>query len=196
MRTLAKLTFAFLSISLVTVTMAADKPFQPEPPDQYPHQENEKVLIGGKPFDSLEQTKAVFGKKVNLNKGGILPVLIVIQNKRGQTLDLNGLEVKLSMNGSGSIIPLEPQEATALAFPAQQPRPSRSPIPLPHKGKENSELLPVVERAFTARMVPPGEQASGFFYFQTRPEPGMRLLINGIFERPSGKEILYFEIPL
>jgi hypothetical protein len=45
-------------------------------------------------------------------------------------------------------------------------------------------------------MLPPGDKASGFFYFRAASEPGMRLYVSGIYERPSGKELLYFEIPL
>src|SRR4051812_32443698 len=194
MRTLAKSVLALLSISLA-FAVAAERRFQAGPPDQYPHQENEKVLIGGKPFDSEEQTKSVFGKKMDLNKYGILPILVVIKNNRAQALDLNGLQVKLVANGAASVIPLEPQEVAAIAKPAE--RPKTMPSPIPHLGKGNMlDSVSVVERAFSARMLPAGDQASGFFYFQARPEPGMRLLINGIFERRTGKEILYFEIPL
>jgi hypothetical protein len=194
MRTPAKFVLALLSISLAA-TLAADKDFKPAAPDQYPHQENQKVLIGSKPFDSLEQTRPVFGKKTDLNRYGILPVLVVIRNNRGQALDLNGLDVKLSATGSQAVIPLEPQEVAAIANPAQ--RPKTMPSPIPHKRQSNAlDSVAIVERAFSARMVPAGDEASGFFYFQARPEPGMRLMVSGIFERPSGKEILYFEIPL
>jgi hypothetical protein len=193
MRTLAKSALALLSISL---TMAAlDKGFKAGTPDQYSHQENGKVLIGSKAFDTDELTGPVFGKKADLNRYGILPILVVIRNNRGQTLDLNGLEVKLTARGSHSVAPLEPQEVAAIAIPAKEPKMSKSP--LPRRPKKNPlSGLEIVEHSFSARMLPAGEEASGFFYFRTRPQPGMQLLIDGIFERPSGKEILYFEIPL
>jgi hypothetical protein len=194
MRTPAKFVLALLSISL-GAARAADKDFKPAPPDQYPHQENQKVLIGSKPFDTFDQTKPIFGKKTDLNRYGVLPILVVIQNNRGQALDLNGLDVKLAASGAQSVIPLDPPEVAAIANPAH--RPNNMPSPIPHKRQSNSlDAVSIVERAFTARMLPAGDQASGFFYFQARPEPGMRLMIRGIFERPSGKEILYFEIPL
>ena len=164
-------------------------------PDQYSHQENGKVLIGSKAFDTDEATGPVFGKKADLNRYGILPILVVIRNNRGQTLDLNGLQVKLTAHGSHSVAPLEPQEVAAIAIPAKEPKMSKSPIPRPSK-KNPLSGLEIVEHSFSARMLPAGEEASGFFYFRTKPQPAMQLLIDGIFERPSGKEILYFEIPL
>jgi hypothetical protein len=174
---------------------ALDKEFKAGAPDQYPHQESGKVLIGSKAFDTEEATSRVFGKKADLNRYGILPILVVIQNNRQQTLDLNGLEVRLTASGSHSVAPLEPQEVAGIAAPADEPKIPAGPLPRRQK-KNPLSTLEIVERSFSARMVPPGEQASGFFYFRTQPQPGMRVLINGIFERPSGKEILYFEIPL
>ena len=174
---------------------ASDKGFKAGTPDQYSHQENGKVLIGSKAFDTDEATGPVFGKKADLNRYGILPILVVIRNNRGQTLDLNGLQVKLTAHGSHSVAPLEPQEVAAIAIPAKEPKMSKSPIP--RRSKKNPlSGLEIVEHSFSARMLPAGEEASGFFYFRTNPQPGMQLLIDGIFERPSGKEILYFEIPL
>lgn len=179
----------------MATAFAAEKGFQPGPPSQYSHQENQKVIVGGKSFDTFDETKPVFGKKVDLNRYGMLPVLVVIRNNRDQALDLNGLEVKLTATGSPSVIPIEPAEVAQIANPAK--RPKTMPSPIPHISRDNSlDSVAIIDRAFTARMLPPRDQAGGFFYFQARPEPGMKLIISGIFERPSGKEILYFEIPL
>jgi hypothetical protein len=45
-------------------------------------------------------------------------------------------------------------------------------------------------------MLPPGDSAYGFFYFQTGHSRGTSLYISGIREAQSGKELFYFEIPL
>jgi hypothetical protein len=45
-------------------------------------------------------------------------------------------------------------------------------------------------------MLPPGDSASGFFYFEARSEPSDKLYVNGMREARSGKEIMYFEFPL
>jgi hypothetical protein len=44
-------------------------------------------------------------------------------------------------------------------------------------------------------MIPPGQSAGGFFYFQTGHRPGARLYVTGIGEASSGRELLYFEFP-
>jgi hypothetical protein len=45
-------------------------------------------------------------------------------------------------------------------------------------------------------MIPPGQSAGGFFYFQTGHGPNARLYVTGIAEASSGRELLYFEFPL
>jgi hypothetical protein len=45
-------------------------------------------------------------------------------------------------------------------------------------------------------MLPPGESASGFVYFQTSHRPGSVLYITGIRDAASRRELFYFEIPL
>ncbi len=45
-------------------------------------------------------------------------------------------------------------------------------------------------------MIPPGESASGFFYFQTGHRSGSKLYVSGLRDAISGQEILYFELPL
>jgi hypothetical protein len=45
-------------------------------------------------------------------------------------------------------------------------------------------------------MLPAGQTASGFFYFQTGLETGSTIYISGMSEASSGKELFYFELPL
>jgi hypothetical protein len=194
MRTLAKTAFALLSISLLAVASSGDKTFQAGPPIDYAHQASEHVVIGAKPFDSFDLTKPVFGKKADLNRYGILPVLLVIENDRQETIDLEDLQVKLESEHGGSVTSLDPNQVAFISMPPKRPEMAPSRIPHSHKNPLNGPEL--YERAFTARVLPPGERASGFFYFQANPQPGLRLYISGIVERPSGKEMLYFEIPL
>ena len=51
-------------------------------------------------------------------------------------------------------------------------------------------------RAFVATSLPPGNSASGFFYFQTGLRPDATIYISGIREAATGNELLYFEVPL
>ncbi len=193
MRTLAKAVIALLSITS-GFAAGADKTFQAGAPEQYAHQAGEQVVVGAKAFESAEQTKPVFGKKVDLNRYGVLPVLLVIKNNRSKALDLNGLEVKLVPKAGQSVIPIEPGDVASIAKPAKSP--DVSPSRIPHIRKDSMDSLAIVENAFMAKIVPPGQQVSGFFYFQAHPEPSLKFLVQGIFERASGKQIVYFEIPL
>ena len=45
-------------------------------------------------------------------------------------------------------------------------------------------------------MLPAHESANGFFYFQTEHRPGAKFYLTGIKVASTGKDILYFEIPL
>ena len=51
-------------------------------------------------------------------------------------------------------------------------------------------------RAFAAESLPSGNSASGFFYFQTAYHPSATIYISGVREAASGKELLYFEVPV
>jgi hypothetical protein len=65
------------------------------------------------------------------------------------------------------------------------------------KTKKNPlEAWEIEGRAMSAQMLPPGQSASGFFYFQTALQPNATLYLNGLYEAATGKEILYFELPL
>jgi hypothetical protein len=194
MGTLPKTGLVFMSIALAFAANP-DKGFRPGAPDQYAHQANDGVTIGARRFDTMDATKPVFGKKADLNRYGVLPVLLVIQNDRKQSLDLQNLEVKLEAADSHSIIPLTASEVPFIAVPVNQPTMGpKSPLSRRHKNPLN--VPEITTLAFAAKMLPAGDKASGFFYFRAASEPGMRLYVSGVYERPSGKELLYFEIPL
>jgi len=194
MGTLPKTGLVFMSIAL-GFAAKPDKGFHPGPPDQYPHQSTDGVTIGARYFDTLDATKPIFGKQADLNRYGVLPVLVVIQNNRKQSLDLQNLEVKLEAADSHSIISLTASEVPFIAVPVNQPTMGRK-SPLSRGHKNPLDVPEITTLAFAAKMLPAGDKASGFFYFRAASEPGMHLYVSGIYERPSGKELLYFEIPL
>jgi hypothetical protein len=45
-------------------------------------------------------------------------------------------------------------------------------------------------------MLPPGQAASGFFYFQAAHREGAKLYLTGIRQASTGTELFYFEVPL
>ena len=51
-------------------------------------------------------------------------------------------------------------------------------------------------RAFSAKMIPPHDKASGFFYFQTGSRGGATVVVSGLRDAKSGEELFFFEIPM
>jgi len=178
------------------VWATSEATFRAGPAGDYAHQSADHVTIGAKAFDNEDLTAEAFGKKTDLLKYGVLPVLVVIENKRAQALDLRDLEVNLVAADGRHVSSVAPEDFSSLG--AHTKRPSgvpHPPIPLP--SKKNPLTAPViVERAFAARMLPPGDSASGFFYFEATPEIGDKLYLNGLRDARSGEEVMYFEFPL
>lgn len=192
--------FVISSIALALATAAVGtggegKTFRAGAASGYAHQTSEQVTIGAKSYDTEELTAEAFGKKTDLLKYGVLPVLVVIENGRQKTLDLRNLEVNLVASDGRHAGPVNPEDIPFLGKRAKTP--TMNPVPNPLPRKKNSLNAPqIVERAFAAKMLPPGDSTSGFFYFQARPETGDKLYLNGLRETQSGKEILYFEFGL
>ncbi len=51
-------------------------------------------------------------------------------------------------------------------------------------------------RAFSAKMIPPNDKASGFVYFQTGSRGGATVVLSGLRDAKSGEELFFFEVPL
>jgi hypothetical protein len=186
---------AFAVTAAVVGTSAEDKPFRAGAASDYAHQTSEQVTIGAKSYNTEELTAEAFGKKTDLLKYGVLPVLVVIENKRQKTLDLRNLEVNLVAADGRHAGPVSPEDIPFLGKRSKTPTINPVPNPLPKK-KNPLNAPQIVERAFAAKMLPPGDSTSGFFYFEAKPEPGDKLYLNGLRDTPSGKEILYFEFRL
>ena len=50
--------------------------------------------------------------------------------------------------------------------------------------------------AFSVRMLPSRESTHGFFYFQVKHRSGSKLLLTGMREARTGKELFFMEINL
>jgi hypothetical protein len=79
-------------------------------------------------------------------------------------------------------------------------KPNMIPGPIPTRPKVTGKKNPlraeqIQMRAFSARMLPPGDSASGFFYFQTQHRGTAEAYVSGIREAATGQELFYFEIP-
>lgn len=181
----------------IAAAWGADKDkgrFAPGPASSYANrQSSEGVTIAAAPLETDEQTEPAFGK-LNPYKYGVLPVLVVIQNDRKTSLDLSRMQVEYVLPGGGHI---EATPAADVPYITGPERPKVQTLPLPRRKKKNPLSSVVIEsRAFAARMLPPGESAHGFFYFQTGHRSASRLYVTSILEAGSGKELFYYEIPL
>ena len=195
--------FVFKRLALVLSIAAAwaagkETPFKAQPAASYPsHQTVGQITVGVEPYTAGEKLKTAYGK-LDPNEHGVLPVLVVIQNDTDKTIRLTGLKVEY----------LGPNRERIEATPARDVRYLRPPqrpnmIPGPGskvkilKTKKNPlDAWEIEGRAFAAQMLPPGNAASGFFYFQTPLHPHATIYVSGMTEAGTGKEILYFEIPL
>ncbi|MCL4402870.1 MAG: hypothetical protein M1436_09450 [Acidobacteria bacterium] len=183
----------------IAVAFAADKEspkFEMRPAASYAaHQTNAKVTIGAQAYQSDEEAKPAFGKN-NPYKYGILPILIVMQNGSDQTIRVENMKVEY----------VAPDRSRAVAIPARdvryvqgadRPKVLVGPTgPRVKKSKNPLDSWEIEGRAFAAKMLPPGQSAGGFFYFQTGYQHNSTLYITGLSEASSGKELFYFEIPL
>jgi len=186
----------------LAVANAADKEvrFAPGPASSYATKQTiDKVTIAAIPYTTEEQVHSAFGK-LDPNNYGILPVLIVIHNESDQTLRLDSLRLEYITPSRTHIDPTPAKDVPYVSGNIKQPKIENSPLPTgsPRVSRKKNPLAggQIDVRAFSAKMLPPGEQASGFFYFQTLNRYGSKVYLTGIREAASGKELFYFEIPL
>jgi hypothetical protein len=178
----------------IAAAFAADKevPFRAGGAGSYSHQTSDQVTIGVDAYASGDKVKTAFGK-LDPNQYGVLPVLVVIQNDSGKTLRVNSLKVEYVGPGNTRVEATPAREVKYLngvAVPT-------APRPIKLGGKKNPlEAWEIEGRSFAAESLPSGNSASGFFYFQTPYHPSATIYISGIKDAGSGKELLYFEVPV
>jgi hypothetical protein len=182
----------------IAAAFAADKDkdtFHPPPLAALDHrQTNAQVTIAVDPYASPDKAKTAFGK-LDPYQYGILPVLVEIQNDSGKTIRVDKLSAEY-VGPHGDRVEATP--AKDVRYLRGPNRPSVVPGPI---GKISSRKNPldaweIEGRAFAAEMLPAGQSASGFLYFQTGLQRGATIYLNGLTEAASGKELFYFEIPL
>jgi len=180
---------------------AADKdppPFKPGPASGFAsHQTNSQVTIGVEAYDSGEKVKAAFGK-LDPYQYGVLPVLVVIENNSEKTIRLDNLKAEYTGPNHNRVDATPARDIRYLKGPD---RPNMIPGPAGKvkvlKPKKNPlDEWEIEGRAFAAKFLPPGQSASGFFYFQTGLQRNATVYLAGMTEAGTGKEIFYFELPL
>ncbi len=184
----------FLCLAAAAVAADKDVKFTARPADSYAaRQSNAQVTVGVEPFVNDEQARTAFGKN-NPYKYGVLPVLVVIQNDSGKALRADRL--KLEYIGRHDRVEATPAAEVKFLTAPRRPQVMSGPTGAPKvlKRKNPLDTWEIEGRAFAAKMIPPGQSASGFFYFQTVHQKGSRLYLSGLSEADTGKELFYFEI--
>src|ERR1039458_3158384 len=195
--------FVFKSLALllsISVAAAADKetPFKAAPAVSYAsHQSNAQITIGVDPYVTLDKVQLAFGK-LNPGQFGVLPVLVVIQNDSDKAIRLDRLKVQY-IGPSHERIEATPAKDVRYLRPPQRPSAIDGPagrVKVLKTKKNPLDEWEIEGRALAAQMLPPGQSASGFLYFQTGLQHGATVYLNGLYEAGTGKEIFYFELPL
>ncbi|MBC7926386.1 MAG: hypothetical protein H7039_12080 [Bryobacteraceae bacterium] len=155
------------------------------------------VTIAAVPYHTETLASEAFGK-LNPYQYGVLPVLLMIQNDSKETLTLERMSVEYIDKNRERI---EATPAAEIKYARAPKRPSMTPSPIPgvmiRGGRKNPlAASQIEERAFSAKMLPPGESAYGFVYFQTGHRSGSRVYLTSIEQASTGKELFYFDVPL
>jgi hypothetical protein len=189
---------ALLLVSIATAAAADKEAFVAKPVSAYPHrQTSEKLTIAAQPYQTDEETHEAFGK-LNPWRYGVLPVLIVIQNDTPHAVRVDHMKFIYTL----------PDRTETQATPAadvkylegaRQPRVVPGPLGGLHPRVPKNPLTEweVEGRSFAAKVIPAGESASGFIYFQTpQVSAAATVVISGLFDPVTGKDLYYFEIPM
>jgi hypothetical protein len=152
---------------------------------------HEGITIAAEAYDSDEKIKAAFGK-YDPRKFGVLPVYVVFFNTSKDALRLDALEITLERGRTR--FPQVPAVEVSRRVNGFKTPNGIKPV------KIKSPISSIVDQEFLLKMVPPGETAGGFLYFDRFSAPlslegeDARLYLNKIQWAASGKELLFFEI--
>jgi len=191
---------ALMVLLSIATAAAADKDkarFAPGPASSYKgFQTLDKITIAAVPFLTEEQTHQAFDK-VNPNKYGVLPVLVILENGTGKAVRLD-LKAEFVDAGGRHLEATPAADVARLNGVTKAPKiGSGSPLPLPHREHRGPLNVWEIEgRAFAAKLLPPGDSVYGFFYFQTEHQPGARVYLTGLKDAATGQDFFYFEVPL
>jgi hypothetical protein len=165
----------------------------------YPHrQTSEKVTIAAEPFVTDEQAHEAFGK-INPYRLGILPVLIVIENSGPDAIRIDRARMFYNLP-DGNKVEATPAQDVKYLHGAREPGLVPGPFGGVHVAKVKNGPLAEWEiegRALAAKMLPAGQSASGFVYFQAPvASAAATVVIEGLENPVTGKQLYYFEIPM
>jgi hypothetical protein len=194
-----------LALALAPLPAQDRRRFEPRPALHYQvRQTSEGVTIGVEVFRGRARIKEAF-PKTDLEKVGILPVLVVIANDNDHVVQLDRMRVQLI---TGDRQAIDPTAAEDVLRSGKVQRPEVAPLPSPIPGigrggrssRNQDQELELSDREFVAPVVGPRSSVHGFFYFRLGKGPdrlkGGKLYLTGIRNARTGQELLYFEIDL
>lgn len=180
--------------------MAADKnQFKPEALESYSNaQKVSGLTLAADAYFEPERAKLAFGGKAKPYEQGVLPVMLIVRNDSKRTVTLEGMRVEYQADRARAAA--IPSQEVPFVRPAQRPRlDSTGPIPgrVNVRRKKNPlDAQEIQDRAFAAKMLPPGEIATGFFYFQALYRENAILYITGIKDPATGQDLFFIEVPV
>ncbi|MBI4873266.1 MAG: hypothetical protein HY822_01390 [Acidobacteria bacterium] len=183
-----------------SAAFAADKDngrFKPGPANSYPARQTiEQVTIAAVPYHAPDLAREAFGK-LKLLEYGVLPILVVIQNDSNQALRLEWMRVEYLSGGGKRIEATPASDVRYIGSGQKRFETGAGGRPRLGGGRKNPlDAWEIEGRALVVKMLPAGEKANGFFYFQAAHREGAQLYISGIQQAGTGKDLFYFEIPL
>lgn len=174
-------------------------PWRPGAASSYAnHQTIGNLTIAAHPVGTRAEAKRIFGK-ADPRKHGLLPILVVMQNDSGKVLNLERMRVEYIRPDRRRIHPVPAEDLPFLEGAKKPGIGPKFPNPIPSWGGSKKNPLAgdeVQGRAFAARMLPPADSASGFFFFQTADHRDAILYITGITEAATGQDLFFFEITI
>ena len=196
-----------LSAALLCVAAApalrAVEAFQARPAQEYSNKQSQgPVTVAVKAFDDQAASKEIFGK-AEPNKHGVLPVLLVIGNKGEHVIKLENLRVRyVPSPGQEGVEALRGADLASYNPKGYQPRQRKIPGVGTTRAKVKKGPLArpeIADNEWSAPLVPPGVEESGFFFFHVGErglQRGASIYITGLYDMNAGQELFYFEIPL
>ena len=161
----------------------------------------EKITVAIDPYD-VETKASIFS--VKYRNFDLVPIFFVITNDGDQPISLVGMKAQLNTKDRSKLLPENRDDLLRrLAHPTRNDRTNTLPIPLPKKevkGGVSSKTMEEIDDArFGAKAVEPHSTARGFLFFDVTdisdPLAGATFYLMGV-QDASGKEVMYFEIPL
>ena len=149
-------------------------------------------------METDDETREAFGK-VNPYRYGVLPVLIVIRNDGPDAIRMDRMKFVYNLPDGSHVEATPAQDVQVLQRCPGAQRTARSDRANRASSNPKNPLAEweIEGRAFAAKMIPAGQSASGFAYFQVpQSSAAATVYISGLDNPVTGKELYYFEIPM